>query len=262
MSYRTHKQPLGHATRGKTAAGRLRRLDRLLVVEAEALLRRPGGAFVDVGYGRLPTTTLESARRFRAVRPDLLVIGLEIDPERVEAARWANDAITRFRRGGFELPLLPDERPVVVRAMNVLRQYPPDAVADAHAQMLAKLAPGGLLAEGTSTPTGALMVVSLVRPGQPTEVVFSVNPRRIPESPRAFAAVLPKDHIHRMVAGEPVHALLEAWEDAWSRTQPASTFGPLAHWVAAGERLMERPDVVRRPGLLRKGYLLWRPVSS
>lgn len=258
MKYRTHKQPLGHATRGKTARGRLRRLDRFLRHEVEGRLRK-GGAFVDVGYGRVPTTTLESARVFRSVRPDLMVVGFEIDPERVEVAQEDADERTRFRRGGFEMPLLRDEQPVVVRALNVLRQYGPEAVEAAHAQMLAPLASDGIIAEGTSNPSGSIMVVNLLRPGRPTEVLFSVNPRLIPESPRAFTAVLPKDHIHRMVPGEPVHDLMEAWERAWQLTQTASTFGPLAHWAAAGRMLMEREDVLTRPTLLRRGFLLWRP---
>ncbi len=250
---------LGRPTRGKTAPGRLRRLDRFLVGEAEASLRRPGGAFVDLGYGRVPVTTLESARRFRRLRPDLLVVGLELDPERVEAARDATDRLTRFRRGGFELPLLPDERPVLIRAMNVLRQYPPAVVEDVHRALLERLEPGGWLVEGTSTPSGRWMVVNLIRRGEPPLVLFSANPRVLPERPRALAAVLPKNHIHRVVPGQPVHGLFAAWERAWDRAASASSFGPLARWCEAGRRLMDRPDVLARPGLLRRGFLLWRP---
>ena len=44
---------------------------------------------VDLGYGRLPVTTLELAARLRTIRPDVRVIGLEIDPSRVESARAA-----------------------------------------------------------------------------------------------------------------------------------------------------------------------------
>jgi hypothetical protein len=260
--YRTHKQPLGHATRGKTAPGRLRRLDRFLVLEEPALLRRTQGAFVDLGYGRVPTTTLDSAARFRRLNPDLLVVGLEIDPERVARAQPHADARTRFRRGGFDLPLRADERMTIGRAMNVLRQYPPEAVPDAHAQILAKLAPGGVFVEGTSTPTGHHMVVNVLRPGRPTEVVFSVNPAQIPERPSALAAILPKDHIHRMVPGEPIHDLLEVWDRIWEQTRHHGVFGPLVHWAAAGQALFAHPEVLRRPSLLRKGYVIWRPPTG
>lgn len=260
--YRTHKQPLGHATRGKTAAQRLRRLDRWIRAHHEGLLRRQGdwrdAAFVDLGYGANPTTTLEAARCFRRVAPDLLVVGLEIDPVRVEAAQYAVDERTRFRRGGFDLPLLPDESVRVLRAMNVLRQYPEDAGAAAFEAMRAAVRPGGLLVEGTSSPSGHRMAVNLVDAEH--RVLFAANLRHPVLDPWEFTAILPKNLIHRVLPGEPVHGLLTAWRQAWSATQPAATFGPLAHWNAAGRYLWEqRSDLERRRSWLRRGYLVWRP---
>src|SRR5437762_487470 len=74
-------------------------------------------------------------------RPEVRVVGLEIDPVRVTAASSAAapPGLT-FARGGFELAGL---RPVVVRAMNVLRQYDIAEVGPAWAAMTAQLAPGG-----------------------------------------------------------------------------------------------------------------------
>ena len=72
---------------------------------------------VDLGYGARPVTTFELADRLRTVCPDVAVVGLEIDPERLVPDR---DGV-RFARGGFELAGL---RPTLVRAFNVLRQYP------------------------------------------------------------------------------------------------------------------------------------------
>ena len=43
--------------------------------------------FVDLGYGFDARTTLESAARFRRVNPDLPILGVEIEKERVEAIR-------------------------------------------------------------------------------------------------------------------------------------------------------------------------------
>lgn len=268
--YRTHKQPVGRPTRGKTAAVRLRRLDRLLLTTEEPLFRRRDGAWrdaalVDLGYGERPTTTLELAADARRYNPDLLVIGVEIDPERVAAAKPAEDARTRFRRGGFELPLNAGETVRCIRAMNVLRQYGEDAVPDAHRALVAALLDGGLLAEGTSDPTGARMVVNLLRrraDGPPEHrVAFGANLRHPLESPRDLQPVLPKNLIHRVVPGEAVYGLMEGWDRAWRQTHAAATFGPRVHFAAAGRALMElRPDVERRPGLLREGWLVWRPV--
>ncbi|MEZ4321510.1 MAG: class I SAM-dependent methyltransferase [Myxococcota bacterium] len=271
--YRTHKQPVGHATRGKTAAVRLRRLDRFLLRTEEPLFRRHTGlwrdaAYIDLGYGARPTTTLEAAADLRRVNPGLLVIGVEIDPERVAAAAPFADERTRFRRGGFEVPLQSDESVRCIRAMNVLRQYPEDAVDDAYRTMLALLVPGGLLAEGTSNPSGSRMVVNLVHraePGSPSRrrVLFSANLRHALESPRELQPVLPKDLIHRVVPGEPIHDFMEAWERAWLQTHPAATFGSRVHFAAAGHALMAaRGDVEHRPSLLRQGYLVWRPPQQ
>ena len=82
-------------TRGTTAANRLRRADRWMVASPRviaALASQSPPLAVDLGYGRLPVTTLEFAARLRAVAPDLSVVGLEIEPERVEAARGAESA--------------------------------------------------------------------------------------------------------------------------------------------------------------------------
>ena len=79
---------------------------------------------IDLGYGALPVTTLELAARLRVVRADIRVVGLEIHPDRVVPSR---DGV-EFGLGGFELA---GRRPVLVRAFNVLRQYPVETVRDA-----------------------------------------------------------------------------------------------------------------------------------
>jgi hypothetical protein len=56
-----------------------------------------------------------------------------------------------FRRGGFELAGL---RPLVVRALNVLRQYEEQPALEAWAVLRDGLAPGGLLVEGTCDEIG------------------------------------------------------------------------------------------------------------
>ena len=79
--------------------------------------------FVDLGYGFDARTTLESAARFRRVNPDLPILGVEIEKERVEAALPYADEKTFFRLGGFNLPLQKGEHVRLIRAFNVLRQY-------------------------------------------------------------------------------------------------------------------------------------------
>ena len=137
---------LGLATRGTTAPNRLRRVDRWLTgVHGDLLRSAAAPLVVDLGYGASPVTTVELFARVRAVRPDAQVVGLEIDPERVAVAQQAATEGLACRRGGFELAGL---RPLVVRALNVLRQYDEQPALQAWDTLLAGLAPGGLLIEG------------------------------------------------------------------------------------------------------------------
>src|SRR5215210_7975029 len=100
------KKPLGLPTRGKTASNRLRRVDNFILLYKPSLVTRMDGLlahsmFVDLGYGFDARTTLESASRFRKVNPDLKILGVEIDKERVEKALPFADDKPFFRLGGY-----------------------------------------------------------------------------------------------------------------------------------------------------------------
>ena len=257
--YRRSKQPLGQATRGKTADNRLRSLDIfLLACEPGLLRRRDDSAFVDLGFGFDPRTTLESAGRLRALNPRLDVVGVEIDPERVAGARPFEDTRTRFVRGGFDYRWPRPAR--VLRAMNVLRQYPAEAVPDAWAELGAHLAPGGLLIEGTSDPLGRLVVVNLLRRvggGLRHEgLLFFARPT-VDFSPLDYRAVLPKDQIHRVQPGEDIHRLLHRWDEAWRRAGVLAPFGVRQVFREAARQLAQSEPLDRRRWLARSNYILW-----
>jgi hypothetical protein len=291
------KRPIGQSTRGKTVRNRLRRVDTFLALYDSGLLLRQDGLFagaffVDLGYGAEPFTTLESAERLRRINPALPVLGVEIDPERVSAAQSYADDLTQFRLGGFNLPLRlrsdgVQETVRVIRAFNVLRQYEESQVAGAWETMGKSLLPGGLLIEGTSEPFGRVWVANVLRretcphpsplpggegmragarflsSGEGTALryeglVFSTN-FRLGFDPGDFQAVLPKNLIHRMTPGEPIHALMEAWKRAARETMAARAWGPRQWFVAAGHRLAALGyPVVLRPKLLTSGFLLIR----
>ncbi|MGB2950616.1 MAG: class I SAM-dependent methyltransferase [Rhodococcus sp. (in: high G+C Gram-positive bacteria)] len=236
-------RPVGTITRGTTGINRLRRSDRWLVHSPQirqALARADDPHVVDLGYGARPDTTLELARRLRTIRPDLRVTGLEIDPARVVPS---TENVT-FARGGFELAGL---RPNLVRAFNVLRQYPEDAVPDAWSRILSGLAPGGLLVDGTCDELGRRCAWILLDASGPISLTLAWDPFTV-HTPSDIAERLPKALIHRNVPGENIHALLQSADRAWSNAAPLAPFGPRLRWRAALKQLAATgtPAVVPR----------------
>ena len=223
---------LGLPTRGTTAPNRLRRVDRWLTGVHGGLLRTAGAPLVvDLGYGATPVTTVELHARLRQVHPGARVVGLELDPERVAAAQPATTDGLSFRRGGFELAGL---RPLVVRALNVLRQYDEPQAAAAWVTLRRHLADGGLLVEGTCDELGRRAAwVALDRDGPRTLTLAAHLPSLT--RPADLAERLPKALIHHNVPGHPVHALLAGLDDTWLRA--ATPYGNRQRWVAACEAL-------------------------
>ena len=248
-------RPIGAVTRGTTAPNRLRRVDRWLLGTHRPLLWRaaPGALAVDLGYGAYPVTTVEWAERLWTVRPDLRVLGLEIDPARVAAAGpYRRAPLLDFRLGGFELPV--PEPPVLLRAFNVLRQYDEDAVVRVWRGLCAGLAPGGLLLEGTCSETGRIAVWAGLDRGGPRTLTFAARLSAL-EDPAIFAQRLPKALIHRNVPGEPVHAFLRDWERAWAACSPLSAFGARQRWIGAARLLRTHWPVRDRENRWRLGEL-------
>jgi hypothetical protein len=202
----------------------------------EHLLAAPDPLVIDVGYGATPVTAIELAARLSAVRPDVRVLGLEIDPERVAAAlpAAAPPRLT-FARGGFELA---GQRPALVRAANVLRQYDEAAAGQAWSTMLANLGPGGLLVEGTCDELGRLAAWVLLDGGGPISLTFACRLASLPW-PSVLAERLPKALIHRNVPGEPIHRLLAELDLAWDAAAALSAFGPRQRWITACAALQD-----------------------
>lgn len=272
---RASRKPEGQPTRGKTASNRLRRVDNFILLYEPSLLTRatstplsPGSGlfaeslFVDLGYGFDPRTTLESAARFRRMNPNLKILGVEIEKDRVEAALPFADDKTFFRLGGFNLPLQNGEHVRLIRAFNVLRQYEEKDFIPAYERLAEYVLPGGLMIEGTSTPFGNLWAANVVRK---TEIgvwrfealVFSSN-FHSGFDVEEFQTILPKNYIHRVTRGEPIYDFFDAWKRSAAETSSAKTFG-LKQWFAASvESLAQKGfDLDLQKKWLGKGYLIW-----
>lgn len=151
---------------------------------------------VDVGVGDDPSTTLELATALQQ-SAGVLVVGTEVDADRLKhseavlaaaaAAEHGNSADVvgrislRLGTTDFRLPLNLDsidgssdlerkrkrkcnhERPVLVRVMNVLRDYPvPDAIV-ALRKLYWQVEPGGFLVEGSAETEGRIAMVMVLQ---------------------------------------------------------------------------------------------------
>ncbi len=255
-------RPGGAVTRGTTNPNRLRRVDSWIVARYGSLLRGARDPLVvDLGYGERPYTTVELYRRLRAVRPDIRVLGLEIDPARVAAAAGAAQPPgLEFRHGGFELA---GRRPLLVRAMNVLRQYDESDVDGAWSTMAAALAPGGAVVEGTCDELGRLASWVTLDAAGPRSLSLAAQLSTL-ETPGTLAQRLPKALIHRNVPGEPVYELLQALDGAWRSAATYAPFGARQRWRHSVDALRGAGWPVRdRPARTRLGELTvaWSAVS-
>ena len=255
---------LGLPTRGTTNPNRLRRVDRWLAGTpsvTRVLHTASDPLVVDLGYGASPVTTVELRTHLRTVRPDVRVLGLELDPDRVAAAQPAADPPwLEFARGGFELA---GRRPVLLRAFNVLRQYEEPAALAAWATMAERLAPGGLLVEGTCDEIGRRCCWVTLNAAGPLTFTLACRPASI-DQPSDLAERLPKALIHRNVPGERVHTMLAALDACWARAAPFAPFGPRARWAEAVRLLaVDGWPVVDRPRRWRLGEVttVWSAVA-
>lgn len=241
---------VGTVTRGTTNPNRLRKVDRWMGYALGGLLRAAPAppVVVDLGFGASPVTVLELADRLRRVRPDVRLVGIEIDPDRVaRGLDLADPPAVDFVLGGFEVPLPSSlgvgARPTVVRAFNVLRQYAEPEVVPAWQQVVDRLAPGGVLVEGTCDELGRLATWVDVRRGtdgrpEPRSLTLSLRLAGM-ESPSVVAERLPKALIHRNLPGERVHTFLTALDAAWARSAPMASYGARQRFVASARALRE-----------------------
>jgi hypothetical protein len=212
-------------------------MDNWMVARLGSVLRTAADPLVvDLGYGATPITAVELAERLRPVRADVRILGLEIDPSRVAAAQPAADPPRlTFERGGFELA---GRRPAIVRAANVLRQYDESSALAAWDTMLAGVAPGGVVVEGTCDELGRRGCWVLLDASGPRSLTLAARLDDLAR-PSELAERLPKALIHRNVPGERVHEFLRAFDAAWATVAPVGAFGPRQRWIAAVNALAE-----------------------
>jgi hypothetical protein len=257
------KAPSGQPTRGKTALNRLRQVDTYIALAWSHILTHGSPLVVDVGYGAQAWTALEMYERWLPFNPHLRLLGVEIDPERVAAAQpYGQPGVIDFKLGGFNLKdILGGEQARVIRAYNVLRQYSEADVPAALHMMGEALQPGGILIEGTSTPTGRMVAFDLYRKLSQSgimhsEIIFGTNFHEAVD-PVDFRAILPKRLIHHAYDEAPAR-FFEFWGKALALARGAGKTGRRERWIYAAHVVKTRYPLDIRMRIVRRGYLVLR----
>jgi hypothetical protein len=263
--------PPERRTRGRTSRSRLRALDAYLSHCERPLLERQDGAwreaaFLDVGFGEHPWTTLESAALLRELNPALPVIGVEADAGRASAAARHEEPLTRFVHGGFDWACAAGQPARLVRAMNLLRQYRAEDVEPAHAELGRALLPGGLVVEGSTDVQGGITVAHLLRrtpEGLSREALLFHTDFHHGFAPLLFRDWLPRDLRRRVQPEEPIHAFFAAWTEAWRKARELGAWEPRSAFEQSALRLAASSvSVSTDPWLLERGFLRWQPPGG
>lgn len=253
-------------TRGKTLAGRLARLDEVLVCWLPDVFAARDGWFVELGFGHSPVTTIETARLLHELGCGLGVMGVEVDPERVARAREAHPEHT-WRVGGFELEEQGVKEVRLIRAMNVLRQYDAALAPEAYAAMGRALCQDGALVVGSCDRTGSRLVAHVMRRrGERLwrEAMIFLTDFSFGFSPMLFRDWLPQDLRRGVSAEHPFFAdFLAEW---WGCFESVSAIvaGQPERMRMTGEELARRRGDEEVLVLTREEFsaMIWAPPGG
>ncbi|RVU42498.1 methylase [Lujinxingia sediminis] len=246
--------------RGRTKPGRLRMLDRFVVARLfDEVAIDSTQVVVDVGYGEGGWTTRELFEALCEAAVACEVVGVEVEPGRVQAAQEVACEGLRFVEGGFDLLQVVGREARLVRAMNVLRQYGPHEVAEAHRAWGQAVCEGGYLVEGTCDGEGAIGSAHVVqkRQGRVEKVglvMWTDFSRGF--GPWMFRDWLPADlrrglRPGRQVKGVEMYGVLERWAELAGEVRREGVCGNREVFERSLARLSDEV------GVLDEGRALW-----
>ena len=201
---------------------------------------------VDLGYGATPATAVELFERLSAVRPDVRVVGIEIEPERVRLAMPLERPGLSFQVGGFELPV-PAGRSWCGRSTccGSTRKRTSRHLAAGPGPA----GPDGLFIDGTCDEIGRRVTWVALDAERPLTLSMSMRfgslrcPRRWPSGCRRPSSTGTSRR-------ERIHAFLQAMDQAWLEAAPLASFGNRQRWTAMCRSLLDAGWPVQdgRPG--------------
>jgi hypothetical protein len=252
------KKPVGAITRGTTNPNRLRRVDRYITsLTVLKDIERP--LAVDLGYGRTPVTAVELLSRLKKNTPAIRVLGIEIDPARVSEAKSLENSMLAFTHGGFEIPIPPEfsnRKDVdLIRALNVLRQYPESEVEAAWEKMQSRLSDNGLIIEGTSDEIGRVASFVTLSKHEPISFTISLKLQGL-DRPSKVAERLPKILIHKNTPGNNIHRYLSELDQQWDKAAGFGAFGSAQRFIQVAQAMVQNGwPIEKKPKRWRLGEL-------
>ena len=149
---------------------------------------------------------------------------------------------------------------MLVRAFNVLQAVPGGRRRRGVVADEARLAPGGLVVDGTCDEIGRRCGWVLLDGDGPVSLTLACDPFAI-ERPSDLAERLPKVLIHHNVSGQPVNSLLAAADHAWASVAGHGVFGPRERWRAMLNMLRDNDWPVEPPRRRMRDGVLTVPWS-
>lgn len=215
-------------------------------------------SIVDLGYGEKPYSTFELFEEAQRWFPSISLIGLETAEHRHLQAQSLNHPKIQFILGSADAIASCTPRPYLIRALNVLRQYPPRHVALIREDWLQKCPDDLILTEGSTDRDGHVLGMWVVGKQRKARLVLGVSGER-GFAPNQVVAALPNDLRWQHTRPEWVSTLLDRWTAAWVLTD--SRRPALERFYASIEGLRrEHPSWVEDDnGLWKAGLVAFLP---
>ncbi len=233
---------MGRQTRGKTKPHRHLMWLKWLELRFNQSNEFCDRSIIDLGYGEKPYGVTELFDATRVFSPPPTIIGIESAEHRHRQAIALDHPEISFVFGTGDALAHCQPSPKIIRALNVLRQYPPEEVASIRTLWLQACPIDALLTEGTTDRDGDALAMWCQSRQEPRSLTFGVSGRR-GFAPNQLMAVLPNDL--RWLHPKPtwLERLFKEWTLAWARSE--ANFDPLKRFNLSIENLSQhRPSWV------------------
>ncbi|MGB9597016.1 MAG: hypothetical protein ACPL7B_12110, partial [Candidatus Poribacteria bacterium] len=206
-------------------------------------------------------------RRLSIINPNIKVLGVEIDKERLSEAKRYEQPNVEFKLGGFNLPLKDDEYASIIRYYNVLRQYPEEEFEPSIKTLCHYITNDGIILEGTSDQYGRLTAFNIFGRSDNNikryRLGFGTN-FNLTFYPRDFQSVLPRNYIQHITQGEWIYQFFDNWT--------ASFYKALGLKITSERQLFYETaiilykeygyNIIQSKRLLRRGFLIVKQTEG